>query len=98
MEKIGYRAPFVLMTVLGLFFVAHYYVPHPYIQKPGAVMLQWKQPLSSTMLLVACLSLLWMHLTVQKMMREKHPEDMQKIEHEQSNIQADDAKEAEHVH
>ncbi len=70
MGKLGYRAPFVLMTVLGLFFVAHYYIPHPYLQKPGAIMLQWKQPLSSTMLLVACLSLLWMHL---KRIRKREP-------------------------
>jgi hypothetical protein len=62
MGKLGYRAPFVLMTVLGVFFVAHYYVPHPYVQKTGAVMLQWKQPLGAMMLLVALLSLLWMHL------------------------------------
>jgi hypothetical protein len=62
MANLGYRAPFVLMAVLGVFFVAHYYVPHPFIQKPGAAMLQWKQPLGATMLLVACLSLLSMHL------------------------------------
>ena len=62
MGKLGYRAPFVLMTLLGFFFIVHYYVPHPYIQKPGAVMLQWKQPLSSMMLLVACISLLVLHL------------------------------------
>jgi hypothetical protein len=61
MEKLGYRAPFVLMTMLGVFFVAHYYIPHPLIQKPGAVMLQWKQPLGAVMLLVAALSLLWIH-------------------------------------
>ena len=61
MEKLGYRAPFVLMTVLGIFFVAHYYVPHPLVQRPGAVMLQWTQPLGAMMLLVACLSLMWIH-------------------------------------
>jgi hypothetical protein len=61
MEKLGYRAPFVLMTVLGVFFVAHYYIPHPAFQKPGAVMLQWKQPLGAVMMLTASLSLLWIH-------------------------------------
>ncbi len=44
---------------------------------------------------LACL--LWMHLTVQKMMREKHPEDMQKIEEEKVTIFEDYAKEAAHV-
>jgi hypothetical protein len=62
MDRLGYRAPFVLMTVLGLFFVAHYYVPHPLVQRPGAVMLQWKQPLGAFMLLVASMSLLWIHV------------------------------------
>jgi hypothetical protein len=61
MEKLGYRAPFVLMTVLGVFFIAHYYIPHPLVQKPGAVLLQWKQPLGAVMMLVASLSLLWIH-------------------------------------
>jgi NNP family nitrate/nitrite transporter-like MFS transporter len=44
---------------------------------------------------LACL--LWMHLTVQKMMREKHPEDMQKIEEEKATIFEDYPKEAAHV-
>jgi NNP family nitrate/nitrite transporter-like MFS transporter len=44
---------------------------------------------------LACL--LWLHLTVQKMMREKHPEDMQKIEEEKATIFEDYAKEAAHV-
>lgn len=61
MEKLGNRAPYVLMLVLGVFFVAHYYVPHPAIQRPGAVMLQWKQPLGAMLLLVAVINLLLMH-------------------------------------
>ena len=62
MGRISYRLPFVLMTVLGLFFIAHYYIPHPAIQKPGAVMLQWKQPLGAVMMLVAALSLACLHV------------------------------------
>lgn len=61
MGRLGYRLPFVLMAVLGLFFVAHYYIPHPAVQRPGAVMLQWKQPLSAVMLFVAALGLAALH-------------------------------------
>jgi len=49
------------------------------------------------MFVLSVICLVWMHLTVQKMMREKHPEDMQKIEVEKSILLGDDAKEAEHV-
>jgi hypothetical protein len=62
MDRIGYRLPFVLMTVLGLFFLAHYYIPHPVVQKPAAIMLQWKQPLGGVILLTAAFSLVWLHL------------------------------------
>lgn len=64
-------------------------------------LLEWTGLWSSCWMFMFALSLvclLWMHLTVQKMMREKHPEDMQKIEHEKSTILEDDAKEAGHVH
>jgi NNP family nitrate/nitrite transporter-like MFS transporter len=50
------------------------------------------------MFALSLVCLLWMHLTVQKMMREKHPEDMQKIEQKQSTLLEGDAKEAGHVH
>ena len=50
------------------------------------------------MFVLSLICLVWMHLTVQKMMREKHPEDMQKIERDLSTIIEDDAKEAGHVH
>ncbi|WP_303722743.1 nitrate/nitrite transporter [Malonomonas rubra] len=64
-------------------------------------LLEWTGLWTSCWMFMFALSLvclLWMHLTVQKMMREKHPEDMQKIEQEQSTILEDDAKEAGHVH
>ena len=64
-------------------------------------LLEWTGLWTSCWMFMFALSLvclLWMHLTVQKMMREKHPEDMQKIEHEKSTILEDDAKEAGHVH
>jgi hypothetical protein len=32
------------------------------------------------MLLLSAVCLVWLHLTAQKMMKDKHPEDMQKIE------------------
>ena len=50
------------------------------------------------MFVLSLVCLVWMHLTVQKMMREKHPEDMQKIERDLSTIIEEDAKEAGHVH
>jgi len=49
------------------------------------------------MFVLSAICLVWMHLTVQKMMREKHPEDMQKIEVEKTILLEEDAKEAEHV-
>ena len=62
MKTIGERAPYVLMTVLGIFFVAQYYIPHAVVQKPVSIMLQWKQPLGAAILLVASLSLTWLHI------------------------------------
>lgn len=62
MKTIGERAPYVLMTVLGIFFVAQFYIPHAAVQKPVSIMLQWKQPLGAAILLVASLSLVWLHI------------------------------------
>ncbi len=70
MGRLGYRLPFVLMTVLGLFFVAHYYIPLPAVQKPGAVMLQWKQPLGAVILFVGALGLASLHI---KRVRRRAP-------------------------
>jgi NNP family nitrate/nitrite transporter-like MFS transporter len=64
-------------------------------------LLEWTGLWTSCWMFMFVLSLVclaWMHLTVQKMMREKHPEDMQKIERDLSTIIEDDAKEAGHVH
>jgi NNP family nitrate/nitrite transporter-like MFS transporter len=41
--------------------------------------------------------LIWMHFTVQKMMREKHPKDMKKIEEDKATIFEDYCKEKVHV-
>ena len=49
------------------------------------------------MFLLSFVCLVWMHLTVQKMMREKHPEDMQKIEEDKASLFEDDSKEAANV-
>jgi hypothetical protein len=62
MRNLGERAPYVLMTVLGLLFVAHHYVPHPVVAKPMTVMLQWKQPLAAVIMLTASFSLVWLHV------------------------------------
>ena len=62
MKTLGERVPYVVMTVLGIFFVAQYYVPHHVVQKPVSVMLQWKQPLGAAILLIASLSLAMLHI------------------------------------
>ncbi len=61
-DQIGYRLPFVLMLVLGIFFIAQYYIPHPIVKGPAETMRQWKQPLGGFMLLMAALGLVWHHL------------------------------------
>lgn len=61
-EKIGHRLPYVLMAVLGVFFVAYYYVPHPAVQKTGGVLLQWKLSLGAAILFLAASSLLVLHV------------------------------------
>jgi NNP family nitrate/nitrite transporter-like MFS transporter len=49
------------------------------------------------MFILSLVCLLWLHLTAQKMMREKHPEDMQRIEEDKATLFEDDCKEAAHV-
>ncbi len=61
-NKLGYRLPFVLMAVLGIFFVAQYYIPHPAVQKPTALMRQWKQPLSMFVLFIAAFGIVVHHV------------------------------------
>jgi hypothetical protein len=38
-----------------------------------------------------------LHLTAQKMMKEKHPEDMKRFEEDKATLFEDDAKETAHV-
>ncbi len=49
------------------------------------------------MFLLSLACLIWMHFTVQKMMREKHPKDMKKIEEDKATIFEDYCKEKVHV-
>lgn len=58
---IGYRLPFALMLVLGIFFAAQYYIPHPVVQGPKEMMLQWKQPLNAFIIFLALGGLVVMH-------------------------------------
>ena len=61
-SRVKERAPYVLMTVLGLFFVAQYYIPHAAVQRPAGIMLQWRQSLGAAILFTAALSLAWVHI------------------------------------
>jgi hypothetical protein len=61
-DKIGYRLPFVVMTVLGIFFVAQYYIPHPAVQRPSMIMQQWKQPLGVFILFIAAVGIIVLHV------------------------------------
>jgi NNP family nitrate/nitrite transporter-like MFS transporter len=59
-------------------------------------LLEWTGLWTSCWIFMCGLSLvclLWLHLTTQKMMREKHPKDMQKIEQEHRSFIADALKE-----
>jgi hypothetical protein len=60
-EKLGYRLPFALMLLVGIFFVVQYYVPHPLVQRPKELMVQWKQPLNSVIIFIALWGLVVMH-------------------------------------
>jgi hypothetical protein len=61
-NKLGYRLPFVVMSVLGVFFVAQYYIPHPSVQKPSMIMQQWKQPLGVFILFIAAIGIIGLHV------------------------------------
>ncbi|MFO8070929.1 MAG: hypothetical protein R6V85_03545 [Polyangia bacterium] len=61
-ERLGYRLPFVLLLVLGLFWAAQYYLPHPAVQGPKELMLQWKQPLNAFIIFLALGGLAAMHV------------------------------------
>lgn len=49
------------------------------------------------MFVLSLVCLVWMHLTVQKMMREKHPEDMQRIEEDKATLFENNRKETAHA-
>jgi len=61
-SKLGYRLPFAVMLVLGVFFVVQYYVPHPLVQQPKALLQQWKQPMSAVIMFVAASGLVGLHV------------------------------------
>lgn len=60
-SRIGYRVPFVVMFVLGVFFVLQYYVPHPAVQEPASLIKQWKQPLNAFIIFAALFGLVAFH-------------------------------------
>jgi NNP family nitrate/nitrite transporter-like MFS transporter len=63
-------------------------------------LLEWTGLWSSCWMFMFALSLvclIWMHLVATKMMKEKHPEDMQKIEQEKLTLFEDFAEEVKHV-
>ncbi|MCP4599364.1 MAG: hypothetical protein GY847_02315 [Proteobacteria bacterium] len=68
-DKIGYRLPFVLMLILGIFFTAQYFIPHPTVQRPVEIMRQWKQPFGAFILVVAAVGLIVHH--VRRVMRRE---------------------------
>ncbi len=61
-ERLGYRVPFAVLLVLGLFWVVQYYVPHPMVKQPAELMLRWKQPLNAFVIFLALGGLATFHL------------------------------------
>lgn len=61
MQRLGYRLPFGVMLVLGVFFVAQHYIPHPMVQGPAATIKQWKQPVNAFIIFTALLGLVSVH-------------------------------------
>ena len=62
LDRLGARAPFVIMAVLGVFMAAQYYLPHPMVQEPRARILQWKQLADAFTIYIALFGLLLLHL------------------------------------
>ncbi len=58
----SYRLPYVIMAVLGMFMIVQYYIPHPSVQAPRALMLQWKQPLNGFIILLAIIGIATAHI------------------------------------
>jgi hypothetical protein len=61
-RTLGYRVPAALLLVLGLFMAIQYYVPHPIVQRPKELILQWKQPINAYIIFLALGGLVAMHL------------------------------------
>ena len=62
-------------------------------------LLEWTGLWTSCWMFMFALSLvclLWMHMVATKMMRDKHPEDMQKLEKDKLTLFEDDLQEAQH--
>jgi hypothetical protein len=55
------RVPGALLLILGLFMAIQYYVPHPAMQRPKELILQWKQPLNAFIIFLALGGLVAMH-------------------------------------
>jgi hypothetical protein len=67
-SQIGYRLPFVLMLVLGIFFVAQYYIPHPSVQEPAKILQQWMNPLGGFIMFLGLVGIFIRHV---KLVRRK---------------------------
>ncbi len=61
-RNLGARLPYAVMAVLGIFFVAYYYVPQPAVQRAGGMLLQWKLSLGAAILFFAASSLIVLHI------------------------------------
>ena len=68
-RTLGYRVPAALLLVLGLFMAIQYYVPHPIVQRPKELILQWKQPINAYIIFLALGGLVAMH--VRRVVRRK---------------------------
>ena len=49
------------------------------------------------MCILSLVCLVWLHLTAQKMMKVKHPEDMKRFEEDKKTFSENGSKEAAHV-
>ena len=70
-KDLGYRLPFALLAILGIFFAAQHYIPHEAVQLPARKMLQWRQPLGAFILFAAALGLVMHHLRKVRERRER---------------------------
>jgi hypothetical protein len=61
MRQLGYRLPFAVMLVLGVFFVIQHYIPHPVVQGPVSTIKQWKQPVNAFIIFTGIFGLAAVH-------------------------------------